>query len=200
MFMTIDAQIEHFKGCRYVIEKHAISTPSGKILNSQRFRATYGGHAFLISADGREYTTNAFKAFIENRVMRFPGVPARKSSFEILSPDDQAEHFKDCVYVAEKHAILTPEGVFMKPDQFQMVYGGHVFLISADASRHTKNAFKAFTENSVVRFPKVATVSELPEASWKRAISGGQDEYEAAQGYRVSLPPGIEPDRDGSKK
>lgn len=74
---------------------------------------------------------------------------------EIMSIEDQSKFFKNCTYIALDHSVLTANGMLLKPAQFKTVFGGHCFLMSADGSRPSYNAFEAFTENRVTRFPKV---------------------------------------------
>lgn len=74
---------------------------------------------------------------------------------EIMSIEDQSTFFGGCTYITRDHAVLTSKGFLLKPAQFKTVYGGHCFLMSADGSRPSYNAFEAFTENRVTRFPKV---------------------------------------------
>lgn len=74
---------------------------------------------------------------------------------EIMSVEDQVKFFDGCTYIASEHSVLTSRGLMLKPAQFKTVFGGHCFLMSADGSRPSYNAFEAFTENRVTRFPKV---------------------------------------------
>lgn len=68
---------------------------------------------------------------------------------------EMIEHFKGCVYIADQHRILTPDGDLYKPDQFKAMYGGSIFQMNPDGTQPEKNAFTAFTENRTHRFPKV---------------------------------------------
>lgn len=70
--LTVGEQIEHFKGCVYIRDMHRMLVPGGAILKNEQFRATYGGHVFLMSPDGSGPTKNAFEAFTENRAYKFP--------------------------------------------------------------------------------------------------------------------------------
>jgi hypothetical protein len=80
---------------------------------------------------------------------------------EMLLIQDQIEKFRGCVYVSTLHQVLTANGTFLKPEQFKATYGGHVFIMSADGTGPSKNAFEAFTENRAHQFPKVeATMFE----------------------------------------
>lgn len=82
---------------------------------------------------------------------------------EIISVEEQIKYFEGCTYVARDHAVLTPEGTLLKPAQFKTVYGGHCFLMSADGSKPSYNAFEAFTENRATRFPKVFRTRFKPQ-------------------------------------
>ncbi|QIG67926.1 DNA primase domain-containing protein [Rhizobium phage RHph_Y60] len=82
---------------------------------------------------------------------------------ELLLISDQIEKFKGCVYVASLHQVLTPTGSLMKPEVFKTMYGGHTFVMSADMTGPTKNAFEAFTENRAYQFPKVETTMFEPQ-------------------------------------
>lgn len=70
--MDIAAQVEHFKGCVYVQSAHAVMVPDGRLLRPAVFNAVYGGFAFQMQYDRGKPTTEAFTAFTENRMMRFP--------------------------------------------------------------------------------------------------------------------------------
>lgn len=80
-----------------------------------------------------------------------------------LTVPEQIEHFKGCIYIAERHAILTGDGRMMKPEVFNAVYGGHIFQMNPDGTQPEKKAFTAFTENRTHRFPKVARAEFNPE-------------------------------------
>ncbi|QIG75354.1 DNA primase domain-containing protein [Rhizobium phage RHph_Y52] len=82
---------------------------------------------------------------------------------ELLLISDQIEKFKGCVYVASLHQVLTPTGSLMKPEVFKTMFGGHTFVMSADMTGPTKNAFEAFTENRAYQFPKVETTMFEPQ-------------------------------------
>jgi hypothetical protein len=82
---------------------------------------------------------------------------------ELMLIQDQIEKFKGCVYVASLHQMLTPSGTLMKPEVFKSMYGGHTFIMSADMTGPTKNAFEAFTENRAYQFPKVETTMFEPQ-------------------------------------
>jgi hypothetical protein len=96
------------------------------------------------------------------------GMPGEgQASNEFLVVSEMVEHFKGCVYVRDLHSIMVPGGDLLKPEQFaSSEYAGHLFQMSSDmsgASGTTKNAFEAFTQCRVYKFPKVHTSRFLPQ-------------------------------------
>ena len=85
------------------------------------------------------------------------------TGFQILTPQDQVEYFKGCVYVRAYHRVLTPDGALLKPDQFRAAYGGYEFSMDTENRRTTRNAWEAFTESQAVRFPKVQNTMFRPD-------------------------------------
>ncbi len=71
-YMGIDGQLGHFRGCVYVRADDKIYTPDGDLLNQSRFDSTYGGHQFVMDAQGAKVTTSAWEAFTRNRVYAAP--------------------------------------------------------------------------------------------------------------------------------
>lgn len=83
---------------------------------------------------------------------------------EFLIVPEMEKLFNGCVYVRDQHKIMVPDGALLAPDQFSASYGGHIFQLSADmrAGGTTKNAFEAFTQCRIHRFPRVKGVRFLP--------------------------------------
>jgi len=73
-FMGLDEQIEHFKGCVYIRDTHRIFVPDGAYLNTERFKATYGGYVFSLDNMGNKTSKNAWEVFTESQAFRFPKV------------------------------------------------------------------------------------------------------------------------------
>lgn len=72
-FLGVNQQIEHFKGCMYVQHLHKVLTPTGEILKSEQFNATYGGYVFQLEANTSGKTTRkAWEAFTESQAIRYP--------------------------------------------------------------------------------------------------------------------------------
>lgn len=73
-FLSVDSQLEHFKGCVYVQHDHKVFTPSGAMLKPEQFNATYGGYVFQLDdgSGGNKTTKKAWEAFTESQVIRWP--------------------------------------------------------------------------------------------------------------------------------
>lgn len=68
--MLAHHQMEYFKGCTYISNINKILTPNGDLLDQARFNVEYGGHEFVIAADGKKTTPSAWTAFTENQNYR----------------------------------------------------------------------------------------------------------------------------------
>jgi len=71
-YLSADLQIEHFAGCVYIQDQHRIFTPSGAILKSEQFNATFGGYVFQLDETGNKTTRKAWEAFTESQAVRYP--------------------------------------------------------------------------------------------------------------------------------
>lgn len=71
-FLGLEQQLTHFKGCVYISRQHAIKTPDGLLVNSERFRALYGGYWFAMDSIGDKVSKNAWEVFTESQGLRFP--------------------------------------------------------------------------------------------------------------------------------
>ena len=95
-----------------------------------------------------------------------PGVqPAvgAPNAYQFLAPDQQVQHFAGCVYVIDRHQVLTPRGAFLNPPQFKAVYGGYVFAMDADNSDTSRNAFEVLTESRAHRWEPADSTTFRPE-------------------------------------
>lgn len=71
-YLGATLQIEHFAGCVYVQDLHRVFTPSGAMLKSEQFNATYGGYIFQLDETGDKTTRKAWEAFTESQIVRYP--------------------------------------------------------------------------------------------------------------------------------
>lgn len=72
----------------------------------------------------------------------------------IVPPETQIQHFAGCVYILSQGRVLAPNGMILKPEQFNALYGGWEYVIS-DQGKTTKKAFDAFTNNPLCKQPLV---------------------------------------------
>jgi len=80
---------------------------------------------------------------------------------EILTPDQQAQYFAGCVSIIETGEILTPKKLLLKSAQFNVEFGGKLFIVST-TGKTTDEPFKAATRGTVFRIPKVDHLRFLP--------------------------------------
>lgn len=105
---------------------------------------------------------------------------------ELLTIPEQIKFFEGCVYVAQVHRILTPTGEQMKPEQFNVWYGGYEFIMSSDGSRPTRRAFEAFTENRAHKFPKVSGMTFDTTRPYGEVVNGMVNVYRPANVAKVA--------------
>jgi hypothetical protein len=89
--------------------------------------------------------------------------PALVTGETFLGLEGQLDLFKGCVYVAEHHRVMIPGGRLLKPDQFRAVKGGYNFIMDSANGRVVRNAYEAFTESQLVRFPRVEGIAFKPD-------------------------------------
>lgn len=92
----------------------------------------------------------------------------QRTGSQFMSTFQQAEYFKDCVYVVRSHGVLTPNGTIMSPEVFKASYAGYTFALDATNDKTTTNPWDAFINNQAITFPRVDGVcfrpKELPRA------------------------------------
>lgn len=108
-----------------------------------------------------------------------------------LTVSDQVAHFAGCVYVTAAHAVLTPSGDLLRPEQFNATYGGHEFAMQSDGAKPTKKAFECFTESRAMRFPKAAKTTFRPDRMFGEIIGDAVNRYKPAN--VASVPGDISP-------
>lgn len=88
--------------------------------------------------------------------------PARPTfDSDVLSAEDCAIYFDGCVRVTRTGEIFSPRGRYMNSTQFNMLYGGKHFIITA-AGKTTDEPWKAATRSTVLTLPEVDHVRFLP--------------------------------------
>ena len=103
-----------------------------------------------------QYTINDLQTEVEK-----PRPQLVKGS-TFLTIDNQIDYFAGCVYVADEHKVLTPDGYLLTPERFKAVYGGYIMPLDSANTKTTRNAFEAFTESQAFRSPKVESTCFQP--------------------------------------
>jgi hypothetical protein len=80
-----------------------------------------------------------------------------------LDPAQQISMFTGCTYVCDKHAVLTPGGYLLKPEQFRVMYGGYTFLMDLENARTSRDAWEAFSQSQAYRSPRADSVCFRPD-------------------------------------
>lgn len=89
--------------------------------------------------------------------------PVVVSGFQYLTGELQQAHFAGCVYVKALHRVLTPDGGLLDPKQFKAVYGGYTFQMTDAGTKDSRNAWEAFTESQIVRWPRADSLCFRPD-------------------------------------
>lgn len=103
-------------------------------------------------------------------VVPFPTNTTGPALFDI---EAQATLFAGCTYVIGLHRVLMPNGMLLKPEQFRGAIGGGEFFIDPAGGKPTKNAFEAFTENRITRWPRADTMCFRPELASGAIVEEG---------------------------
>lgn len=107
-------------------------------------------------------------------------VTVGQASGRIMDLATQMEHFAGCYYIANLHKVLLPDGRRLKPEQFNVIYGGHKFVMDLEGQNTTKKAFEAFAENRGVTFPKHTGICFHPDKPF-----GWIDQWDNVNTYRA---------------
>lgn len=86
-----------------------------------------------------------------------------KEGLQFMSTSNQLGHFGNCIYIRDLHKVYIPDGSLLKPEQFKVHYGGHIFALDAVNDKVTKNAWEVFTESQAINFPKAHSTCFRPE-------------------------------------
>ena len=108
-YLSIDLQMELFKGFVYVQDTHKIFTADGFLLDSDRFNATYGGYVFQLDESGASTTKKAWSAFTDSQVIRH--LKAHGTCFRPDLPTGQLINEDNKVLVNTYVSIKTPRVV-----------------------------------------------------------------------------------------
>lgn len=93
------------------------------------------------------------------------GAPrSRKITPEVfLNNEQQIMIFEGCTYITDAHQVLIPGGHLVKPEVFNVKFGGRSWNIDESASKSTRVAFEAFTQNVALRCPIADSTTFRPD-------------------------------------
>lgn len=69
--------------------------------------------------------------------------------------DDIVKVFDGCVYIRDLNEVLLPNGDLVDQARFKVEYAGYAFSLDNQNEKTTKDAWDAFINNQIVRFPRV---------------------------------------------
>lgn len=87
----------------------------------------------------------------------------RGAGYQFLSPDQQIDFFKGCVYVRDTHRVMIPDGSLLSPEQFKAVYSIYDFALDNMNDKISKCAWEVFTKSKAVNFLKVVGLAFRPD-------------------------------------
>lgn len=78
------------------------------------------------------------------------GRNVREPGREYMGPFEQLEHFAGCFFLADQALVYSlPRDAVMKKASFDVVYGGHLFVLDPMGQKTTDSAWDAFTQSRV---------------------------------------------------
>lgn len=80
-----------------------------------------------------------------------------------INPEQQKIMFAGCTYIVKQDAILMPGGHMWKERGFNSMLGGFTFILDRSNSKTTPDAWKAFLQSQVVKFPRAHDTEFRPE-------------------------------------
>lgn len=97
--------------------------------------------------------------------------PVARTGIQLIAGSQLCDMFKDFIYVANQHRILTPDGLMLEQGQFNATYGGYIFALDDTIEKTTKKAWEAFTESQAYTFCKVFDIMYDPDTPFGSIIT-----------------------------
>ena len=96
VYASPERQIEMFRGCSYVCDRHSVLVPGGYLLRPDQFRVMFGGYTFVMDLDGERTSRDPWEAFSQSQALRAPKADSScfrpdKAAGAILDFDGQAK-------------------------------------------------------------------------------------------------------------
>ena len=77
-----------------------------------------------------------------------------REGFQLMPPQQQINHFDGFTYVASENKIFTTNGMRLKSEAFNVMFGGYTFPMDTTGDKTTRKAWECFTESQALHFPK----------------------------------------------
>ena len=78
--------------------------------------------------------------------------------------------FADCVYVRDNNEVLLPNGDMVDQARFKVEFAGYSFSMDNANESTTKDAWDAFINNQIVRFPRVEGMTFDPSIDFQNVV------------------------------
>lgn len=89
---------------------------------------------------------------------------------DMLTAEEQAIWFKDCVLISAENRILCADNVFRDPGAFNSAYGGKLFILD-EFGKVTDEAWKAATRGRVFNVPRAQFTCFRPDLDQRAIVS-----------------------------
>jgi hypothetical protein len=95
-YLGPEEQINLFRGCSYVCDRHAVLVPGGYLLRPDQFRVMFGGYTFMMDLDNNRTSRDPWEAFSQSQAIRAPRADSScfrpdKAPGAVLDYDGQAK-------------------------------------------------------------------------------------------------------------
>jgi hypothetical protein len=87
--------------------------------------------------------------------------------------DNIAKVFEGCVYVRDNNETLLPNGDLVDQARFKVEYAGYAFSMDNLNEKTTRDAWDAFINNQIIRFPRVEGTMFDPKYEFQAVLERG---------------------------
>lgn len=111
----------------------------------------------------------------------------------LLTDTSQRDFFKGWTYIADKNAVMLPNGLIYGKDTLDNYIGGYQFVHSIDGQKMTGSAFEAFVRSPYQHHPKVESTCFVPALEY-RAVRENSHKYKEINLYKPIVTPRLKGD------
>ncbi len=119
-------------------------------------------------------------SFVSSVAQGRPTTPAAADmqAGEYVPAHALGDFFHNCFYVTQRKEVFCADRDEMAGSTvFDILYGGHVFLLDIAGAKKTESAFEAFTQNRVTRPAIVRDIVFRPELAMGEVVTDGRFSY-----------------------